>query len=384
MRASRALVVLTATALTAAFALGGGASGAPLSRTSGHPVELFAVDALTGSNAWAAGDFFANPSDTGDYFAATQHYKGSGWPRVGAPSPASSHKAALFGVDAISATNVWAVGQYNASNGNDFTLIEHWAGGRWRIVKSPNPGRYGNGLSAVSAVSAKNVWAVGYYGPPKTLIARWRGAGWKVVGSRDPATGTGSGDVLYGVSALSRSNAWAVGYSISATSGGPVTLVEHWNGSSWGVQQSVDPSNVDNELLAVKAISPSDVWAVGYSTDGTGDHPLIEHYEGHSWSQVSGAALSGQGALSAVSADGSGGVWAVGSTGGVSTRTLVEHWSGATWTKATTPNPSTRENALLGVTAITPKNVWAVGYFGGASGHRSLIEHWNGSSWSVR
>ena len=337
------------------------------------------MDALTASNAWAAGDSFKDPSDYGDYFTTTEHFKGSRWVRVNSPSP-SSYKASFFGIDALSATNAWAVGYSNARNGNDYTLIEHLSGGRWHIVKSPNPGVYGNELASVSAVSANDIWAVGYYGPPKTLVVRWRGGGWKKVGSKDPANG--AGDVLLGVSAVSSTNAWAVGYTVTAS--GPQVLIEHWNGGSWQVQQGVNPSNVDNELMGVTAVTANDVWAVGSSTDGSGDHPLLEHYDGNMWTQVAGAALTGQGSLAAVSAAASGDVWAVGSMGGGSTKTLIEHWDGAAWTRFPSPSPSGSENALLGVGARGPGDAWAVGYSNTSSGHKSLVEHWNGTSWTVR
>jgi len=378
VRATRRLLIVSiaGVALASAAVLGSSAAGG---RGSGQPAELFSVDALTASNGWAVGDKFPDPSDYGDYFTATLHQKGSRWVRVGSPNP-SAYKAALYGVDAVSSTNVWAVGEYNARNGNDYTLIEQWGGGKWRIVHSPNPGQFGNGLASVSAVSANYIWAVGYYGPPKTIIARWRGGGWKLVKSQDP--GAGNGNVLLGVSALSKSNAWAVGYYL--TNHVPHVLIEHWNGGSWQLQQGVDPSSTDNELSSVKALSANDVWAVGYSSDGQGDHPLIEHWDGAGWKQMNAPGLPGQGALQSVSGTGPNDVWAVGSMGGGATKTLVVHWDGVAWTRIASPSPSNNENALLGVSARGPSDVWAVGYYNASSGHRSLIEHWNGTSWSVR
>jgi hypothetical protein len=57
----------------------------------------------------------------------------------------------------------------------------------WRVVSSPNPGTFNNTLSGVTVVSATNVWAVGEYqnnsGPSQTLIEHWNGKTWKVVPS---------------------------------------------------------------------------------------------------------------------------------------------------------------------------------------------------------
>src|SRR6266704_1012129 len=43
----------------------------------------------------------------------------------------------LNGVAAVSASDVWAVGGYNSTNGDG--LIKHWNGTRWKVVASPSP-----------------------------------------------------------------------------------------------------------------------------------------------------------------------------------------------------------------------------------------------------
>src|SRR4051794_10934393 len=46
---------------------------------SGLAGELFAVDALAATNVWAVGDYYPAPSDPGDYFTVTEHRHGSTW-----------------------------------------------------------------------------------------------------------------------------------------------------------------------------------------------------------------------------------------------------------------------------------------------------------------
>lgn len=62
---------------------------------------------------------------------------------------------------------------------------------------------------------------------------------WSVVPSPNPATISVSNDVLEGVSALADNNVWAVG-NFSSSNGNNVkhSLVEHWNGTAWGVVPS--------------------------------------------------------------------------------------------------------------------------------------------------
>ncbi|MEP6753015.1 MAG: hypothetical protein ABI959_09740 [Candidatus Dormiibacterota bacterium] len=80
--------------------------------------------------------------------------------------------------------------------------------------------------------------------------------------------------------------------------------------------------------------------------------------------------------------------WAVGSSNGTTTssRTLAEHWNGTSWSIKATVNPDTRNNRLLGVSAVSSNDVWAVGYYDinatSLNDSATLAEHWNGTSWS--
>jgi hypothetical protein len=91
----------------------------------------------------------------------------------------------------------------------------------------PNPSPAGSGLVSVAATSASNAWAVGGLGGPKTLIERWNGTTWKTVPSPSPGP-----SILSGVAATSATNAWAVGYG-GSSSGVTKTLILRWNGKTW-------------------------------------------------------------------------------------------------------------------------------------------------------
>ena len=79
---------------------------------------------------------------------------------------------------------------------------------------------------------------------------------------------------------------------------------------SSGFQVVTSPTVTGADLSAVSAVSPTDIWAVG--SDSTG--PLIENFNGTSWSVVAAPAVSG-GTLSGVSALSKNAAWAVGSNG---------------------------------------------------------------------
>jgi hypothetical protein len=126
------------------------------------------------------------------------------WKIVNSPN-GSLHNSILFGVVTISTQNAWAVGNtYNRDNVDNTPLIEHWNGSRWNVVPSPNPGT-NNQLNEVMAVSANDIWAMGIYFTGsgtrgKTLIEHWNGGRWSVIPS--PNVGTQS-NILTGGTAIS-------------------------------------------------------------------------------------------------------------------------------------------------------------------------------------
>src|SRR5262249_56698705 len=90
--------------------------------------------------------------------------------------------------------------------------------------------------------------------------------------------------------------------------------------------------------------------------------------------------------LFGVTALSSSNAWAVGGyVNGTVEQTLIEHWNGRSWKRVASPNPggAARVNDLESVTAISPSNAFAVGYYdvNGTSVARTLVEHWNGRSW---
>lgn len=312
-----------------------------------------------------------------------------GWTVTKPPSPGSVSNT-LSGAAATSATNTWAVGSY--SNGGvekGRTLIVRWNGSSWKQQSTPNPGSGLNSLLGVAATSSANAWAVGSYDnglntSAQTLIERWNGSSWKQVTSPSPGgSGSGHASVLNGVTAISATNAWAVGYYVSTTTHRITTLIEHWNGTAWKQQSSPNPGSPisDNQLNAIAATSATDAWAVGATGESQEAQALIFHWNGTAWKQVPNPSNDSN-ILSDVAATSSADAWAVGSTciscgtEGQVTDTLTEHWKGTTWKQVPSPSPSNFNNVLSGVAATSATNAWAVG-----SNGTTLIARWNGTAW---
>jgi hypothetical protein len=159
------------------------------------------------------------------------HWNGTRWrlvtgPHIGRPAAVDT----LSAITAISTNNVWAVGSYDATGARAGTgpVIVHWDGRSWRRVPSPNiPGsaRYnlaGIDLTGVSAVAADDVWAVS-----RIATAHWDGTRWRIVAS--PRGRLNPIAALSAVAAIAPRDAWAVGNVLYET------VAAHWNGVRWGI-----------------------------------------------------------------------------------------------------------------------------------------------------
>jgi hypothetical protein len=159
------------------------------------------------------------------------HWNGTRWrlvtgPHIGRPAAVDT----LSAITAISTNNVWAVGSYDATGARAGTgpVIVHWDGRSWRRVPSPNiPGsaRYnlaGIDLTGVSAVAADDVWAVS-----RIATAHWDGTRWRIVAS--PRGRLNPIAALSAVAAIAPRDAWAVGNVLYET------VAAHWNGIRWGI-----------------------------------------------------------------------------------------------------------------------------------------------------
>src|SRR5689334_160142 len=74
------------------------------------------------------------------------------------------------------------------------------------------------------------------YMPTQTLIEHWDGQRWNILPSADSSIYPQShGSFLFSIVALSPQNAWAVGDIMTKEPGASLTLIEHWNGSTWSL-----------------------------------------------------------------------------------------------------------------------------------------------------
>jgi hypothetical protein len=296
-----------------------------------------------------------------------EHWDGTRWSVV--PSPNNQFypdSSALNGVDAISASDVWAVGNYKSYYGGSITI--HWDGAQWNIVPSPDGN---NSLNAVEAIATNDVWAVGGAVPnghpevSRPVIMHWDGSEWVL---RSEISLYGTDYRLNAIEAVAANDIWAAG------TGGGETLIMHWDGSAW---TRVSSPNVGtrNILHGLAVVSSNDVWAVGYyGPAGTGQ-ALTLHWNGTEWSVVPGPSAGTDTFLLDADAISSTDIWAVGDylSGGV-TRTLVAHWNGTEWSVVPSANSGTGASYLFALDAISPDVVWTAGDYDLNMAHNTLVE----------
>lgn len=311
-----------------------------------------------------------------------------GWQVVPAKDPGAQQDD-FFGLAVLSAKNIWAVGDYTGSNGDFRTLIEHWNGKAWAQVPSPNPGAGSNILDSVTAVSATDMWAVGEYStqtsspgdiiPNKTLVLHWNGHQWRQVRTPSPGSFT---DQLTGVAKISASNIWATGfYGKQGAAGKTKSLILHWNGHAWGQVSSPDYGTLNNSPNSVAGTAANSVWVTDQvSSSMSSSTALLLHWNGHSWAKAASLAF---GDFSGIGFSSPRNGWLVGDDRKGTSLTM--HWNGRSWTRVPSPNLKNLSNTLLSVTALSPASAWAVGFARDVFvGDDTAIEmHWNGHKWSM-
>jgi hypothetical protein len=265
--------------------------------------------------------------------------------------------------------------------------------GRWQKASSPNVGGatpVTNELLGITAVSGNDVWAVGWAqdpsGPPyvkKTLIEHFNGSAWGVVPSPNLPGDTQS--ELHSVSGASANDVWAVGHSHNGSLPSR-TMIQHWNGSQWNVVPSPSPADQLNELRGVAALSAFDAWAVGYSSDSqsaSNIDTLILHWDGAQWREVPSPNFTGvANQLFGISAISANDIWAVGAAGGYA---IAMHWNGSAWSfVAVAQDAGLSSEVLAAVSGSAANDVWAVGRGKGIFSNQTFatIKRWDGIRWT--
>jgi hypothetical protein len=124
--------------------------------------QLTGVTAVATNNVWASGYELENSNFRVPYVL---HWDGSTWSLIKTPNPGAGHGGVgsqLFGITALSASDVWVVGHSQPGNGTITTLTEQFKGSTWSVVRSPSPGLLGvDTLDGVAGAGGTQLFAIG-------------------------------------------------------------------------------------------------------------------------------------------------------------------------------------------------------------------------------
>lgn len=221
---------------------------------------LFGVRSVPSSpgTVWAVGSFSTPGSSIGSTKLILQRSGGT-WRQFA--TPAVTVTDFLEAVDATGPNDAWTVGWGSTSpfGGTAVGIALRWNGSSWTSAPIPQPSPIM--LFGVEALAADDVWAVGhtYLGGPHwiPLILHWNGATW----SRAAIPAFPAGGQLRDIVALSATNIYAVG--LDGEGFNARTLVLHWDGTAW-TRESTPSPQVGPKLYGAAAVGPGTVWGVGY------------------------------------------------------------------------------------------------------------------------
>lgn len=225
----------------------------------------------------------------------------------------------LYDVAAASPGSVWIAGpKYGADNATS-TYVAHFTGSRFTQVPLP-PGTVHADLQA----RASGVWLT-----TATGVFRRAGGAW----TRVTAVPEMEQDAVH---VRADDDIWALG---TASDGDPALVARHWDGRSWRSVPVEQPPGDGAGFTDVLALSPTDAWAIGYTSPGAAGAPLLMHWDGTAW--TSAAPPAGLDILSEIAEGADGELWIVGHATDTPAAPGLLRYGGGTWERvpaAAVPN----------------------------------------------
>jgi hypothetical protein len=298
------------------------------------PAECFAVGSVGNFN-------FA------DHRRLIEMWHGTAWSIQAIGNPKGTLNTFLNSVSCGGPSLCFAVGDQN--DNTDLTagvLLEKWNGTNWTVQPPlPEPaGAAAVGIEAVSCVSPSDCTAVGdaalnNFTQQTTLAEHWDGHGWSI--EPMPALGTSNQPILTSASCAGTT---CMAAGVIFTSAGQAPLAEEFNGTTWSVTTLAMPAaSAGIAVRGVACTAAANCYAAGASGTSPGNSvTLIEHWNGTSWAVVPTPSLAGNNTntLNGISCPSSQSCMAVGRASTSTTQsTLAMKLSAGHWTITATPSP---------------------------------------------
>jgi hypothetical protein len=310
----------------------------------------------TGSrDAWAAGDMDIS---CGASLPLVEHWNGTTWQQRPLPAALDSYDA-VIALGASSASNAWLIAAQENSHGVEWLT---WNGSAWRAAALPGwAARISFALSlndVLSVFGPANVWNFSLSARQNpALAARFNGHSWRRVYLPGAPVA---------VSAVAARDIWAVGptrKTMSKPSAQRIYVAMHWNGRRWrtitmpkirlaGVQQ----------VYGLAAGGPRSLWATMPTGGPSGARRgYLIHWDGKRWHRVrTPRGVFNLPYYNPQATDGHGGVWLQGFGPAPADAPRLYHYSHGHWTTYRPPAPVYEQFQALTLIPGT-RSEWGVG-----------------------
>lgn len=335
----------------------------------------------------------ASDNESGSSSAHAKTWNGSAWVTQEIPVPSGGSTSELSSVNCVAACA--AVGSFETEDGTTTAYITRWNGTSWAQESAPVPaGATSTKLEELSCTSSTACFAVGSYVDEnevkKSLAMHWNGSLWSLKSVPIPS-GAGLSE-LAGIACTTATDCVAVGSFVNSSEV-TKTLAVVWNGSSWSIVSTPEPSGAElSQLQDISCRASEACTAVGQYFDSKGEEKTLalRRTTAGVWSIQTTPNQAGalSRSLTAVSCPSGTACTAVGIVEqGRKELPIVIAWNGTTWSEQSI------DSEALGASAIDLTSVFcssttvceatgSVGY-GRSAAPRNLAFHYNGTAWLV-
>jgi hypothetical protein len=364
----------------------------PAPKRSGQ-ASLTAVSCPVSNSCWATGGSSEGPeySDVPTLPFAVTFGAGS-WTLGSLLAVTGETTNSLQSISCSAPTTCEAVGTAQNSSGNSIPQAEKWNGTAWaaQSVTAPSGSR-GAWVTQVSCAGANACIAIGGF-ENKTyqtaaLSWKWDGTSWTTVTVPTPT------DAYYfrlnSVSCTGIDTCVAIGTYTASNTYDDVLLSESWNGAIW-TESTISTLSVDSyaQLTSISCSASNACVAVGgYETYSPyyASGPLVETWNGLSWSETEITNVGLQSTLDSVNCVDSTHCTAVGTQyGSDGSAPLAEVLSDGTWT-AQTPGSGGNGAELNSISCVSASSCTAVGWAWDFAypNEVPIVETWDGTNWTL-
>ena len=346
------------------------------------------VDAISGNDAWAVG--YQATSAGKDPAGLVKHWAGRSWQSAKLPSKIAKAWASAANdtiVGARSATDMWAVTALPGLKGSEYLRL---SGRTWTVGGLPGGSETSPSLLVVtSVVVGKSVTWV--FGGKVNLLATkpsftpyaayYNGRRWTTV--KVPATGE-----ITAASAVSANNIWAVtgvssaGFLLSGGTASVTSAVLHWNGKSWGKVAGQPALPAGGDLTSITVGKQVLVGGDVATSSGATTVQFTDQTSGGTWAAPVDLPKSAATArtsdhlpyqIDSLVPAGTGSYWAL-SSNLEDVTPMLWHYAGGKWSSVAAPTFGNKRRALIQLSEVPGSaSVWAVGAVGTESTAKGII-----------